>query len=100
MKRTSPEGLTYEYLYGGNGLGAYPDGGFMVPAGGLGKSVITFTLCAVIAIAILVARRFVYGGELGGTMKGKLISASALVFLWCLYIGLSIWFTLSAEDAS
>eukprot|EP01059_Diplonema_ambulator_P008437 TRINITY_DN18068_c0_g1_i1.p1 TRINITY_DN18068_c0_g1~~TRINITY_DN18068_c0_g1_i1.p1 ORF type:complete len:748 (+),score=264.15 TRINITY_DN18068_c0_g1_i1:285-2246(+) len=60
---------------------------FIVPAGSLGFGVTVFTICGVVAIAILFALRFIQGGELGGPLR-KPISAF-LVTLWLMYIVLS-----------
>ncbi|XP_076459259.1 sodium/calcium exchanger Calx-like isoform X2 [Babylonia areolata] len=59
---------------------------FIVPSGNLGFSVILFTSCAVLAIALLVFRRFWDGAELGGSTVLKYISAAILVTLWGIYI--------------
>ena len=60
-----------------------------MPAGNLGFSVILFTSCAVIAIILLIVRRFVAGAELGGPPVFKYISAVILVLLWGIYVLLS-----------
>ena len=73
MVFTSPQGQNY----------------FDVPAGNLGFSVILFTTCAVVAICLLILRRFVVGAELGGPAVFKYLSAAFLVFLWVLYVLLS-----------
>ena len=62
---------------------------FEVPAGNLGFSVILFTSCAVIAIILLVTRRFVAGAELGGPTVLKYVSAVILVALWVIYVLMS-----------
>ncbi|KAL8586047.1 hypothetical protein ACOMHN_023690 [Nucella lapillus] len=59
---------------------------FSVPTGSLGFSVILFTTCAVLAIAILMLRRFFDGAELGGSTVLKYSSAAILVFLWGIYV--------------
>jgi len=48
-----------------------------------------FTLLAVICIFFLIGRRYVVGGELGGTSFGRNGSCIFLVFLWVIYITLS-----------
>ena len=63
---------------------------YFVPAATLGFSVLVFCIVAVIALIILIIRRKVVGGELGGTQKGRTISAVALTSLWAVYIVLSI----------
>jgi hypothetical protein len=50
-----------------------------------------FVICAVIAIIILMIRRVLVGGELGGTKTGRTISAVALTSLWFLYVIMSIF---------
>ncbi|XP_056017579.1 sodium/calcium exchanger 3-like isoform X2 [Ostrea edulis] len=70
---------------------------FTVPPGSLGFSVILYTACAVVAICVLVARRFLkpFGqAELGGPKGMKIVSAIILVSLWVFYILLS---SLNAE---
>eukprot|EP00927_Polykrikos_kofoidii_P064982 TRINITY_DN60783_c0_g1_i1.p1 TRINITY_DN60783_c0_g1~~TRINITY_DN60783_c0_g1_i1.p1 ORF type:complete len:1006 (-),score=166.38 TRINITY_DN60783_c0_g1_i1:139-3063(-) len=80
------KGKTYKELFNVR----YPDGGFMVPAGSLVFSVAVFTLCAVLCIVLLVVRRYLYGGELGGPKLAKRRDALILVFLWLLYIVMSV----------
>eukprot|EP01025_Chloroclados_australasicus_P031387 TRINITY_DN3174_c0_g1_i10.p1 TRINITY_DN3174_c0_g1~~TRINITY_DN3174_c0_g1_i10.p1 ORF type:complete len:940 (-),score=89.50 TRINITY_DN3174_c0_g1_i10:3302-5845(-) len=72
----------------------YPDhpnvnGRFCVPSGSLAYSVMIFTICAVIGLAILILRRRYVGGELGGSISTKWLSGAALIILWILYIVLS-----------
>ncbi|RDD45318.1 Sodium/calcium exchanger 3 [Trichoplax sp. H2] len=65
---------------------------FSVPAGNLASSVILFTICAVICIALLMLRRIIpsFGGsELGGPTKSKYISGLLLVTLWIVYVIIS-----------
>ncbi|PVD38293.1 hypothetical protein C0Q70_00905 [Pomacea canaliculata] len=59
---------------------------FDVPAGSLGFSVILYTITAVIAIAILMLRRFFVGAELGGPSIPKYVSGAVLIVLWFLYV--------------
>jgi hypothetical protein len=49
-----------------------------------------FVICALIGIAILLARRYFVGGELGGPKNSRTGSAIAMVSLWCIYIIASI----------
>merc|ERR1711899_103675 len=70
--------------------------GFEVKAGALTFSVTIYIICAVIAISLIMARRFLpvfgqdgQGAELGGNTVLKYISASVLLFLWFLYVILS-----------
>ena len=70
-----------------NGL---PEGqelkGYIVPSGDLAFSVFVFLVCAVTCFIVLVARRCVIGGELGGPSGSKMASAVFLVLLWFVYI--------------
>lgn len=66
---------------------------FIVPAGSLGFSVMIFAIVAVLAIGILVIRRYVkfFGqAELGGPPIPRIGSSILLLLLWVLYITLSI----------
>eukprot|EP00931_Biecheleriopsis_adriatica_P064343 TRINITY_DN39137_c0_g1_i1.p1 TRINITY_DN39137_c0_g1~~TRINITY_DN39137_c0_g1_i1.p1 ORF type:complete len:821 (+),score=131.44 TRINITY_DN39137_c0_g1_i1:95-2557(+) len=76
----------------------YPDGGFIVDSNGLGFSVSVFCGCAVACFAVLVGRRVMFGGELGGPKNPKYISCAILVFLWVLYLGLSAWYDLTQKS--
>lgn len=69
--------------------------GYYVPAGALGFSVMLFTLLAIVCLCFLIGRRYVVGGELGGSKFGRTGSCAFLVFLWVIYIVLS---TLQAYD--
>mmetsp|Transcript_26770 Transcript_26770/g.63741 ORF Transcript_26770/g.63741 Transcript_26770/m.63741 type:complete len:832 (+) Transcript_26770:110-2605(+) len=66
-------------------------GQFVVVGGDLGFSVGVFTGLAVVCIATLILRRFLFGGELGGPKVPKMLTGVFLVCLWILYIGLSAW---------
>jgi len=57
-----------------------------VPAGDLAFSVITFLCCSMCLFAILLLRRILIGGELGGPTVSKYISAGFCVLLWLVYI--------------
>nr|KAG5703828.1 hypothetical protein BaRGS_031462 [Batillaria attramentaria] len=61
-----------------------------VPAGSLGFSVVVFSTMALLAILILMVRRFTLGAELGGPKIPKYISGFLLVCLWGSYVLLSI----------
>jgi len=67
----------------------YPDGRFAVIAGSLSYSVTVFTVCAVSCLVVLLFRRKLYGGELGGPVVPKYVSAAFLVFLWISYIAVA-----------
>ena len=66
------------------------NGKYFYPAANLGFSVVVFVVCAITCITTLVVRRFVVGGELGGSETGRLATACFMVFLWFLYIVLCI----------
>jgi len=68
---------------------------YFVPAGTLGFSVIVFVAVAIVAIILLLVRRKMVGGELGGSSNGRLISAVAFCSLWVIYIVLSIFQSLN-----
>lgn len=59
---------------------------FVVPAGDLAFSVMLFLITSVLCFVVLVARRFVIGGELGGPKTSAYISCFILVSLWGIYI--------------
>lgn len=66
---------------------------FIVPAGSLGFSVLVFAIMAVLAIGLLVLRRYVkfFGqAELGGPAFPRIGSATLLLLLWVVYITMSI----------
>eukprot|EP00325_Prymnesiales_sp_UTEX-LB-985_P033562 CAMPEP_0174727602 /NCGR_PEP_ID=MMETSP1094-20130205/50101_1 /TAXON_ID=156173 /ORGANISM="Chrysochromulina brevifilum, Strain UTEX LB 985" /LENGTH=772 /DNA_ID=CAMNT_0015929377 /DNA_START=10 /DNA_END=2328 /DNA_ORIENTATION=+ len=60
--------------------------GFVVRAGGLGFSVLIFTLCAITTIAIILLRR---PYELGGGVRTKYATGAAFISMWFLYVILS-----------
>jgi len=64
--------------------------GFAVPSGDLGFSVMVFSGCAVVCLALLSLRRATLGFELGGPFVAKVWSVFVLVSLWGLYLVLSI----------
>jgi len=66
------------------------NGTYFVPSESLGFSVVVFIFCAFLCILLLVVRRFVVGGELGGSVYGRIASASFLVSLWMFYIVMCI----------
>jgi solute carrier family 8 (sodium/calcium exchanger) len=75
-------------------IAKYPQGAFFVPAGDLTFSVIVFSVCAITTLGLLVFRRIKYGAELGGPMAYP--HSMTCVFLWFLYITLSILNTTGA----
>lgn len=66
------------------------DADYYVPAGSLGFSVVVFVVCAVTCVIYLLIRRWKVGGELGGGKNGRTFSLVFLVFLWLVYIMMSI----------
>merc|ERR1712113_694682 len=80
------KGKTYKDLY----YADFPDGGFMVPAGSLGWSVLPFTIISLLCVALLTFRRKRFGAELGGPEPHKKFHSALLCFLWFVYIGASI----------
>lgn len=64
-------------------------GVYCVPSGTLAYSVIIFSVCAVVCIALLFARRRYVGGELGGSPLTKWSSFIILFLLWIFYIVMS-----------
>ena len=84
-------GSVWEATTDGSEGKKYNSGGALfVPGGSLGFSVIVFVTCAILGIIILLVRRCVVGGELGGSQTGRLISAFALCFLWVIYLLMSV----------
>ena len=69
---------------------------YKVPSGALVPSVIVFLIVAVMCFIILILRRCIVGGELGGPTASKYASAAMCIFLWVLYITVS---TLQAYEA-
>jgi len=64
-------------------------GVYFVPAATLGFSVIVFVTVAIICLVSLVVRRFVVGGELGGSKLGRYGSMAFFCTLWFIYIVMS-----------
>jgi solute carrier family 8 (sodium/calcium exchanger) len=59
---------------------------FFVPAGDLAFSVMLFLITSVLCFIILIARRIMIGGELGGPKFSAYMSAFVLTFLWVIYV--------------
>lgn len=59
---------------------------YEVPAGGLAFSVMLFLVTSCTCIAVLLIRKKVVGGELGGSKCGRWSSFAFLVSLWFIYI--------------
>jgi len=75
-------------------ISRYPSGGFIVQAGNLGFSVNVFTACALACIAALAVRRRLFGGELGGPMFPKMVTAVYLLLMWFGYVA-ATWLQIS-----
>ena len=63
-----------------------PPEDYKVPSKGLDLSVVLYLSCALIGVGILVFRRCYFKGELGGSLKGRTISAIAFTTLWLIFI--------------
>lgn len=63
--------------------------GYQVPSGDLAFSVFVFLVVAIMCFVVLVLRRVVIGGELGGPPITKYVSAVLLMILWGIYILMS-----------
>ncbi|KJH43591.1 putative sodium/calcium exchanger 1 [Dictyocaulus viviparus] len=69
---------------------------FVVPAADLGFSVTVFMCCSLVFLVVLMLRRTssIFGrAELGGPLWPKTTSALLFLFLWIIYISLSVWNT-------
>lgn len=76
-------------------INTFENNGYYIAAGSLGFSVVVFTVLAITCIITIIARRYVVGGELGGSKNGRMYSCIFLCSLWVLYIVLS---TLQMND--
>jgi solute carrier family 8 (sodium/calcium exchanger) len=65
------------------------DENFYVPAEGLSFSVILFLITSTICLITLVIRRFAVGGELGGNVIIKWLTAVFFICLWLIYLIMS-----------
>jgi len=65
----------------------WPEGAFVVESGDLAFSVIIFSICAILTIAVVVLRR---PTELGGKVVSKWVTAGFFVFLWFFYVLMSV----------
>ncbi|KAL3312986.1 hypothetical protein Ciccas_008415, partial [Cichlidogyrus casuarinus] len=50
------------------------------------ESTILFICCAIVCLSVILMRRFLGGGELGGPMKYKLFSSIIIVILWIFFL--------------
>ncbi|KAK9503028.1 hypothetical protein O3M35_011682 [Rhynocoris fuscipes] len=65
---------------------------FLVASGGLGFSVLMYSIASIIAMSLLMLRRnltFFGKAEIGGPAAGKYFSAGLLILLWILYLTFS-----------
>eukprot|EP00931_Biecheleriopsis_adriatica_P037644 TRINITY_DN21592_c0_g4_i1.p1 TRINITY_DN21592_c0_g4~~TRINITY_DN21592_c0_g4_i1.p1 ORF type:complete len:746 (-),score=111.50 TRINITY_DN21592_c0_g4_i1:70-2253(-) len=69
----------------------HPNAVFVVESGDLSFAVATFSVVALITLAIIMWRRAKIGGELGGPFVPKVSSAFSMVALWAWYIGICGW---------
>ena len=69
---------------------ADPKGVYITPPGNIAYSVVIFISCSLVAFVVLGVRRKVIGGELGGPRSSAMASCVFLIFLWLLYVTLSI----------
>lgn len=66
-----------------------PPSTYKVPSKGLDLSVALFLACSLVAIFILILRRCICKGELGGPPLTRVISAICLFSLWVIYVSVS-----------
>merc|ERR1719326_348277 len=59
----------------------HPDANYQIPPGDLVFSVFVFLIVAILCFIILIIRRCIIGGELGGPTTSKYISACMCIFL-------------------
>lgn len=69
----------------------HPNAKFVVIGDDMSFYVVTFIVIAVLALALIRARRIFYGAELGGPFAPKVWSSFVLVSFWAYYIGMAIW---------
>jgi hypothetical protein len=63
-----------------------PPQDFEVPPGDLAFSVMLYLMTSLVCFVILIFRRIVIKGELGGPPTSKYLSALILVLLWLIYV--------------
>lgn len=59
---------------------------YHVPAGSLAFSVFLFLITSLVCVGVLITRRILIGGELGGSGIGRIASAIFCVCLWLIYV--------------
>lgn len=62
---------------------------YQQPSSGLDISILVFLAVSLLGIMILVIRRFMYKGELGGPLVGRIVSCALFILLWFVYITIS-----------
>ena len=93
---TADKQAKFEFRFGETAPAANAElKGYYVPAGSLGFSVVVFIIVAITCVIILLLRRKIVGGELGGSQTGRIVSCAFLCFLWLIYVIMS---TLQAYD--
>merc|ERR1712113_1136590 len=82
---TDPHKNVREWLgrYEGSSI---PKNSFVVKGGDLGFAVSVFVSFAIIALTAIRVKRVIYGGELGGPQKPKVVIAVGIMSLWFLYV--------------
>eukprot|EP00249_Psilotum_nudum_P011564 c23245_g1_i1 orf=568-2034(-) len=60
-----------------------------VSALGLGFTLLVYLVTSILCIAALVARRYFFGGELGGPQKWAWASSAYILFLWIIFLVVS-----------
>ena len=65
---------------------AIKGGNYEVPKGDLVFSILLFSCCAITLFVILMLRRWLCGGELGGARFSKTLSAVVCFSLWIIYV--------------
>jgi len=51
--------------------------------------IVTFMMCSILTLIILLMRRLIYGGEIGGTHSSRSISAGLLLSIWLVFVFLA-----------
>lgn len=62
---------------------------YITPPGNLAFSVMLFLITSMVCFVVLLTRRAVFGGELGGPKTSRMASCVFLVFLWVMYVTFS-----------
>lgn len=59
---------------------------FRVPSAGLGFALVLFFVTFAICLVVIIARRFLFGGELGGPRKWAWVSSFCFLSLWLIFV--------------